>query len=171
MSKARTSVTTDKDAVVSEIEIATPAERVFRALTKPEQLTRWFTNESCPVKFWKMEASLGGSYSYATLPSKMDVNGVNEFKCHGKIVEFDPPRLLVYTWIANWHTDKDTETTVRWELTPTASGTRVKVTHSGLAQDATAREDYSGGWPGVMESLKQYAEQSFGITFTNKTKG
>jgi uncharacterized protein YndB with AHSA1/START domain len=49
---------------------------------------------------------------------------------------------------------------VRWELTPTGSGTRVKVTHSGLAQLPIARKDYSGGWPGVVEMLKKYVEES-----------
>ena len=48
---------------------------------------------------------------------------------------------------------------VRWELTPAAAGTRVKVTHSGLAQENVARKDYSGGWPGVLEMLKNFAEK------------
>jgi uncharacterized protein YndB with AHSA1/START domain len=73
------------------------AERVFRALTDSDQLTRWFTDASCPVKFWQMDARLGGSYSYATEKSNIVVKGVSEFKCRGEIVEFDPPRLLVYT--------------------------------------------------------------------------
>jgi hypothetical protein len=44
-------------------------------------------------------------------------------------------------------------------LTPSKDGTRVKVTHSGLAQEAGARKDYSGGWPGVVESLKKFVEK------------
>jgi uncharacterized protein YndB with AHSA1/START domain len=138
--------------------IGVPAERVFRALTDSDQLTRWFTDASCPVKFWQMDARLGGSYRYATGKSSIVVNGVSEFECHGEIKEFDPPRLLVYTWIGNWHLDPEKKTIVRWELTPSASGTHVKVTHSGLAQDLEARADYSGGWPGVVEKLKEFAE-------------
>jgi len=34
----------------------------------------------------------------------------------------------------------------------------VKVTHSGLAGEQVAREDYRSGWPGVVEKLKQFAE-------------
>lgn len=157
---ARTTSTPDQDAIISEIEIAAPAERVFRALTESDQLVRWFTDASCPVKFWKMDARLGGRYSYGTETSKLTVNGVNEFKCHGEILEFDPPRLLVYTWISNWHLDPEKETLVRWELTPLASGTHIKVTHSGLAQDPESRKDYSGGWPGVVEKLKQFVEHT-----------
>jgi uncharacterized protein YndB with AHSA1/START domain len=59
---------------------------------------------------------------------------------------------------ANWHLDPEKETVVRWELTPIASGTHVKITHSGLAQEPEARKDYSGGWTGVVEKLKQFAE-------------
>jgi uncharacterized protein YndB with AHSA1/START domain len=67
--------------------------------------------------------------------------------------------LLVYTWIANWHLDKQRKTIVRWELTPTGKGTHVKVTHSGLAPEAVTRDDYRGGWPGVLEKLKKHVEQ------------
>ena len=153
-----TIVTPDQDAVISEIEILAPAGHVFQALTDTDQLARWFTNESCPVKFWKMDARLGGNYSYASENSKIVVNGVSEFRCHGEILEFDPPRLLVYTWVSNWHLEPERITVVRWELTPTQSGTQVKVTHSGLAHEAEARKDYSGGWTGVVQHLKQFVE-------------
>ena len=156
---AVTIVTLDLDAIVSEIDIAAPPERVFAALTDPAQLMQWFSDASCPVKFWHMDARKGGSYSYATEKGNFEVNGVSEFECHGKILEFDPPRLLAYTWIGNWHLDKQRKTVVRWELTPSATGTHVKVTHSGLAQEAAAREDYRGGWPGVVEKLKQFVEK------------
>jgi len=156
MSKAI--ITPDQDAIIAEIDIAAPPSRVFEALTDPKQLLHWFTDASCPVKFWRMDARLGGSYSYATEKSNFVVNGVDEFKCKGEITEIDPPRVLVYTWFANWHLDPQKETVVRWELTPTVSGTHVKVKHSGLAQEPEARKDYSGGWPGVVEKLKAFAE-------------
>ncbi len=86
---------------------------------------------------------------------------MSDFECHGEILEYDPPRVLVYSWIGNWHLDKQRKTIVRWELTPTATGTRVKVTHSGLAQEPAARKDYGGGWVGVMQGLKKFIERSF----------
>jgi uncharacterized protein YndB with AHSA1/START domain len=152
-------ITPDNDTVVSEIEIAAPPERVFRALTTPDELGRWFTNSSCPVKFWEMDARRGGHYGYETQKGTVVVNDIDEFECHGEILEIDPPHLLVYTWIANWHENKDLRTVVRWELSPQAGGTHVKVTHSGLAQEDAARKDYSGGWAGVVEMLKKFVEQ------------
>jgi uncharacterized protein YndB with AHSA1/START domain len=152
-------ITPDHDAIVCEIDIAAPPARVFRALTDADELVRWFTDPACPVKSWQMEARKGGRYLYETEKSAtLVVNAVNEFKCQGEILEYDPPRVLAYTWVANWHEDKQRATKVRWELTPTPAGTHVKVTHSGLAQEPVARKDYSGGWPGVVEKLKSFAE-------------
>ena len=158
---ATTSVTTDQDVIVAEIQIAAPPERVYRALSDAQELQRWFHGgDECPVKFWKMEARVGGKYSYETQAGSIEINRVREFKCHGEIVECDPPRLLVYTWIANWHDDVSIPTVVRWELTPIQNGTYLKVTHSGLSKMPVARKDYSGGWPGVVSNLKKFAEAS-----------
>jgi uncharacterized protein YndB with AHSA1/START domain len=151
--------TADNDVLVTEIHIAAPPERVFKALTDSQELIRWFTSPECPAKLWEMDARPGGSYRYATEKGTVVVNGVTEFECHGEILELDPPRFLAYTWIANWHDDKSRPTVVRWELTPDATGTRVKVSHSGLSQENVARKDYSGGWPGVLEMLKSFAEK------------
>jgi uncharacterized protein YndB with AHSA1/START domain len=157
--KTEAIITADNDAVVSEIHIAAPPQRVFKALSDPQQLKRWFTSPDCPVKLWEMDARPGGRYRYATEKGTIVVNNVSEFECHGEILEFDPPRLLVYSWVANWHDDKSRSTIVRWELFPESNGTRVKVTHSGLVKENGARKDYSGGWPGVLEQLKQFAEK------------
>jgi uncharacterized protein YndB with AHSA1/START domain len=156
---ATATITPNQDAVVSEIQIAAPPERVFQALTDAAQLRRWFTNPSCPVHLWEMDARPGGRYHYTTEKGTVVVNNVSEFECHGEILEYDPPRLLAYTWIANWHDDKSRRTVVRWELAAKSGGTQVKVTHSGLAQEPTARKDYSGGWPGVVEQLKKFIEK------------
>ena len=120
---------TDNDAIVTEIQVAAPPDRVFKALTDPKALMRWFDSPECPVKSWEMDARPGGRYRYTTEKGTIVVNNVSEFECHGEILEIDPPHLLVYTWIANWHDDKSRRTVVRWELTPAAAGTRVKVTH------------------------------------------
>jgi uncharacterized protein YndB with AHSA1/START domain len=43
-----TIVTPDQDAIVSEIQIAAPPERVFRAISDAGELKRWFTSPECP---------------------------------------------------------------------------------------------------------------------------
>ena len=156
---ATATITPNQDGVESEIQIAAPPERVFLALTDAAQLRQWFTPPSCPVHLWEMDARPGGRYRYTTEKGTVVVNNVSEFECHGEILEYEPPRLLVYTWIGNWHKDKAGVTVVRRDLTPQAGGTHVKVTHSGLAQEPTARKDYSGGWPGVVQQLKKFIEK------------
>jgi uncharacterized protein YndB with AHSA1/START domain len=155
-------VTPDLDAIVSEIFVAAPAERVFQALTSSEQLMRWWGEESdCKTSLFEMDARPGGKWRFlASDPTgKIKVNGVSDFEAHGEILECVAPRLLVYTWIANWHDRPEQTTVVRWQLTSAAGGTRVKVTHSGLTGLDVARTDYSGGWSGVMEMLKRFAEK------------
>ena len=76
-------ITPDQDAIVSEIRIAAPPERVFRALSDPGELKRWFSGPECPAKSWKMDARVGGQYSYTTEKGSIEVNGVSEFECHG----------------------------------------------------------------------------------------
>ncbi len=154
-----TIVAAGQDALVSEIDIAAPQERVFKALTDATELKVWFADPSCPAKGWNMEARVGGKYDDASGKGTLVVNSLSEFECHGEILELDPPRLLVYTWVANWHDDKQRKTIVRWDLELRGSVTHVKVAHSGLAQEAVAREDYRGGWPGVLEQLKGFTEK------------
>jgi uncharacterized protein YndB with AHSA1/START domain len=152
-------ITPDQDAIISEVEINAPAERVFQALTDPRQLLRWWTSDECQTDYFEIEPRPGGKWRFGTKPSKLVVNGVSQFFCEGEVVECDPPRLLTYTWIANWHVDKSRRTMVRWQLTPVKGSTHVKVTHSGLAQEAVARKDYGSGWPGVVGALKQFVEK------------
>ena len=112
-------ITPDQDAIVTEIEIAAPPERVFQALTDPAQLMLWWA-ATPKGALWEMDARLGGKWRYElTDPSrKIVVNGVRDFKAHGEITEFDPPRVLAYTWLGNWHEHPEQPSTARWELSP-----------------------------------------------------
>ncbi|HEY1271578.1 MAG TPA: SRPBCC domain-containing protein [Terriglobales bacterium] len=152
-------ITPDQDAIVSETHIAAPPERVFQALIEPEQAMQWWDTPEAPIESFALDPRKGGRWSYSTRQATINVNGVTRFQCEGEVVEFDPPRLLAYTWISNWHADKNRATLVRWELSAEAGGTRLKVTHSGLAHEETARKDYSGGWPGLLETLRKHCER------------
>jgi uncharacterized protein YndB with AHSA1/START domain len=155
---AQAVVTPDQDAIVSEVHIQAPAQKVFQALIDPKQLMSWWNSDECQTELFEMDTRPGGKWRFVTRKTKLNINGVSQFFCDGEVLEYDPPRLLAYTWVANWHDDKARRTVVRWELTPAKDGTHVKVTHSGLAQESVARKDYSGGWPGVLAALKQFVE-------------
>lgn len=157
---ASIAVTPDLDALVSEVHIAAPPERVFQALIDPKQAMQWWNSPECRIESYAMNARPGGRWCYDTKQTQMNVNGVSKFHCEGEVLECDPPRLLVYTWIANWHEVPAQRTVVRWELAASKGGTLLRVTHSGLADLPVSRKDYSGGWPGVVDAIKKFVESS-----------
>jgi len=148
----------DGDSIVAEIHIDAPPERVFQALTEQAELVRWFNDASRPVHRWEMDARAGGRFRYFVDDATAARSDVSAFECRGEILEFDPPRLLSYTWVASWHADRALGTVVRWELTATAGGTRVKLIHSGLSNEHAARKDYLGGWSDTVRMLKSFSE-------------
>jgi len=141
-----------------KIPIAAPPERVFQALTRPEQLLRWWTNDVCKAELWQVDARRGGRWNCRMRSETLTINGTSVFEANGEILECDPPRLLVYSWITNWSPPDTQDSVVRWELTPAAGGTTVKMTHSGLTPELA--KDYSHGWPDVVGRLHSFAEQS-----------
>ena len=145
----------DGDSVMTQIDVKAPPERVFKALINQGELVRWFTDANNP-HVWEMDARLGGHYRCF---SDEKTAASNAFEFHGEIIEFDPPRRLAYTWIASWHADPSRRTVVRWELTGTATGTHVKITHSGLANEEAAHKDYQSGWPGAVKMLHSFVER------------
>src|SRR5579864_5401955 len=147
-------MTSDQDAIVSEIDIAAPPERVFKALTDAGEVL----GRAPVLNAYEMDMRVGGRWHLEMRPAE-PYHGFSVIRHEGEVLELDPPRLLVYTWFANFHQDPNHRSIVRWELTPTKSGTHVKVTHSGLSSEPSARKDYAGGWPGVLDDLKKWAEK------------
>lgn len=147
-------ITPDQDTIISEIDIAAPPERVFSAICDEDVVRR----RAPFLDLYEMDQRVGGKWRLELRMQKPH-RGVSVVRHEGEILEIDRPRLLVYTWFANFHDDPRHRSIVRWELTSTSSGTHVKVTHSGLAAEPGARNDYAGGWPGVLQEIKVYAEK------------
>jgi len=168
---ATSRISPDADAVVAEVEIAAPPERVFDALIDRRQVMQWWTSEECGIAGFEMERKVGGRWLYDSKQGTINVNGVTKFHCEGEVLEYDPPRQLAYTWIANWHEDQKLPTVVRWELTRVAGGTRVKVTHSGLAKEQVARRDYGKGWRGLVDQLRRFVESSDAAAGVSRASG
>jgi uncharacterized protein YndB with AHSA1/START domain len=147
-------ISADQDTIISEIDIAAPPDRVFRGICDAETVQR----RAPHAGVFEMDLRVGGKWRMEISMPKPH-RGVSLVKHEGEILEIDPPRLLVYTWFANFHADPKHRSIVRWELTPAKSGTHVKVTHSGLAAEPAAFKDYAGGWPGVLQELKSFGER------------
>ena len=143
----------NRDAVVIEIEIDAPPERVFRALTDAKELEVWWKEESITPHPWALQPHLGGHWKTGGSSKSL-----GSWETWGEIVEFDPPRVLAMTW--HERLDKSRpfgETIVKYELEPIPSGTRLRLTHSGFASYQAAFEDYSKGWTPVLELLRSYS--------------
>ena len=159
-----------QDRVTVEITINAPPERVFDALTDAKQLFAWWSQEpSNELSAFDMDARPGGRWRFKGRPKpgsdhgevekQLERNAAKEFEAHGEILEVVPPRLVVWSWIANWHEHPEQPTVVRWELSPTKNGTLVRVTHSGLTHEPISRKDYKGGWLGVLRLLEQFLQK------------
>jgi uncharacterized protein YndB with AHSA1/START domain len=150
-------ITPDKDAVITEIEIAAPPIRVFEALTIREQALQWGGGEAFEIMHWEMDGRVGGKWRLISKERKGTGTG-KTYEHEGDILQFNPPTLLEYTWYANWHPNPAHRTVVRYDITPTKRGSNLKVTHSGLAPLAGVAEGYAQGWPGLIEQIKNFVE-------------
>ncbi|MBB5341317.1 SRPBCC family protein [Tunturiibacter gelidoferens] len=142
--------TVSEDAIVQEVTIKAPAEKIFRALTQPEELLKWWRSKG---RFQAVEAECdlrpGGRW-------RMRVGGScgsgKSSLVSGVYREVDPPRLLVYTW--NREGEEWPETEVRWDLEEKDGLTTVRLTHSGLTNEGL--RERNGGWPLILSLLEAY---------------
>ncbi|MGH9639288.1 MAG: SRPBCC family protein [Bryobacteraceae bacterium] len=149
---ATSEITPDQDAVVAEIEIAAPPERVFQALIDPAQVVKWWGQQGV-YRCTKFEADLrvGGKWR----STGIDGRG-RDFEILGTYLEVAPPLLLATTWVATW--TGDVQTTVRWELQPVAKGTLVRIRHSGLAAHPQLAQSYRG-WPRMLGWIQSLVDR------------
>lgn len=142
------------DAIVQEITINAPAERIFRALTSPGELLRWWAAEG-KFRATQVESDLrpGGAW-------RMGVEGScgPESSCtvvSGKYLEIAPPHRLVFTWLRE--EEDDPETTVQWDLKEGNGATTVRVTHSGFTSERMRTRN--SGWPLIQQLLQAFVER------------
>jgi uncharacterized protein YndB with AHSA1/START domain len=125
---------TETRSVVVEREIPFPPEKIWRALTQPHLIEAWLmTNDFKPV--------VGHSFNL-----RADWGAVD---CQVQAVE--PNRTLSYTWDA-----LGLESVVTWTLTPTSTGTHLRMEQSGFQPDQ--QQAYQGakyGWQKFFANLEQ----------------
>ena len=142
------------DRIVQEVTIKASADRIFAALTRPEELLKWWAAEG-KFQITQAECDLqpGGKWRIQVAGSCR--GGATGSTVYGQYGIIDPPRVLTYTWIRE-HEDYP-ETLVRWDLQEKDSCTTVRVTHSGLVTEGLrARND---GWTIIIELLQAYVER------------
>jgi uncharacterized protein YndB with AHSA1/START domain len=111
-----------------------PPERVWGALTNHDELFEWH-----PTPF-ELEPAAGGRVSYRPTPEGPEMPD-------GRVLEYDPPRLLAHTW-------GDDE--LRWELTAHESGCVLRLTHTFDDRLKAARD--GAGWHLCLDALSSSLE-------------
>jgi uncharacterized protein YndB with AHSA1/START domain len=135
----------------ASIEIEATPDVVFNAMIDPEQLAAWWGSpETYRTSNWQVDLRPGGEWSTTAKNVSDGRNGV----VRGRYLEVERPRLLVYTWQPSW--DDFAETTIRVELTPTRTGTRVRITHSGFGDRLASATGHTAGWRRVLGWLEDH---------------
>jgi uncharacterized protein YndB with AHSA1/START domain len=94
-----------------------PPERVWRALTDPQELAMWLMpNDFVP--------KLGHKFQFRAKP-----RGTWRGIVDCEVLELDAPRKLSYSWLGD---PEGTPTRVTWTLTPVEAGTRLMLEHRGF---------------------------------------
>lgn len=131
---------------VLSIDLNAPIEKVWHELTKQGEISRPMYNTALHVQGGKIAPGARLRYSNAS--------GKNTFIV-GEILEVDPPRRLVHTFVMTFGNDKPA--TVTWELEPRGSATRVTLTHV-FAAPSKDNQKVAKGWTQILDLLKHELE-------------
>jgi uncharacterized protein YndB with AHSA1/START domain len=125
---------TETRSVVVEREMPHPPEKIWRALTQPHLIEEWLMkNDFEPVvsRRFNLRADWGA------------------VDC--QVLAVEPNKTLSYTWAAY-----GLESVVTWTLTPTSTGTRLRMEQSGFRPDQQqAYLGAKGGWQRFFANLEK----------------
>jgi uncharacterized protein YndB with AHSA1/START domain len=126
-----------------------PRELVFRALTEPAELARWWGPAGFTVPECTLDARPGGAWrTVMRSPEGRDhiVSGVYR--------EIRPPTRLVLTWA--WETEgtRGHETLVTIELHEQGEATLLELHHE-LFESERSRDQHRHGWSSCFDCLEQ----------------
>lgn len=134
------------ETVTLDVELKSPIERVWNALTDSATLSKWMlfqTNDFQPV--------VGHAFQFRDAPG---FDGIIDCE----VLEIDEPRRLSYTWVSDQAGPSGVQqsTVVTWTLTEAERGvTRLQLEQSGFQSDA--KQEIGGatyGWTHMLGQLE-----------------
>jgi len=129
-----TNTAADTLSVIVERELPFSPEKIWRALTQPNLIEQWLMkNDFKPV--------VGQHFNFRADWGVVDCD----------VLAVEPNKSLSYTWSAY-----DLNSTVTWTLTPTSTGTHLRVQQSGFRPDQPHYfQGANGGWQQFFAALEQ----------------
>jgi uncharacterized protein YndB with AHSA1/START domain len=130
---------TETLSVIVEREIPHPPEKLWRALTQPHLIEEWLMKND-------FKPEVGHSFTLRATPQP---NWSGVIDC--EVLAVEPNRALSYTWGS-----MGLKTVVTLTLTPTDTGTHLRMEQSGFAPDRP--QNYQGakfGWQKFLANLEQ----------------
>ena len=124
---------TETLSVVVEREIPYPPEKIWRALTQPHLIAEWLMQND-------FEPVVGPSFQSSRRLGRVDC----------EVLAVEPNRTLSYTWAA---TMRVIESVVTLTLTPTGTGTHLRMEQSGFRPDQ--KQAYGGAKAGLAEVFRE----------------
>ena len=131
------------ETVVLDVEMKSPIERVWHALTDSATLSKWMlfkSNDFKPV--------VGHAFQFREAPGWTGV-----VDC--EVIEVDKPHRLSYTWVSGGEGNLPHSTVVTWTLTEAEGGvTRLHLEQSGFRSEA--KQEIGGakyGWMSMLDQL------------------
>jgi uncharacterized protein YndB with AHSA1/START domain len=131
------------------VTIGAPIRRVWEALTTPDLIKQWFFGVDTETD-WKEGSRIVHRGEYQGRP----------YEDKGKILEIEPPRLLVHShWspVSGLPDAPENYERVSWELSERDDGTELTIRESNLASEE-ARATSEQSWRLVLENLKKLLE-------------
>jgi uncharacterized protein YndB with AHSA1/START domain len=129
--------------VMQAVEVEAPPERVWRLLTDPSELPRWWPDAA------QLEPRIGGRIVLDFGPG--DVSG--------EITTWEPPSALGFTWVPS--NMPGVALHVAFTVEDLGDGrSRVSVVHSGFEEaPPEARDAVEGGWAHFLPRLVEVARE------------
>jgi uncharacterized protein YndB with AHSA1/START domain len=128
-----------------------PPELVFRVLTEPEYLRRWYGPRQLEITECEADLRVGGTWRVVHRAP----DGT-EFAFHGEFLEWEPPRTRVGTWV--WEGAPDAVATETLVCEPVEGGTLVVSTMVHNSVEARDMHVANGMEGGIIDSHSRLDE-------------
>jgi uncharacterized protein YndB with AHSA1/START domain len=124
-----------------------PQADVYRALTDPEELVKWWGPQGFTVPSVEFDPRVGAGYRIAMQPPDADL-----FHLTGEFREVDPPARVAFSFRWEPPDPDDRETVVELSLEERGSNTEVQLVQGEFATEER-RAIHDGGWTDSFDRL------------------